>query len=76
MKRCIALLTVLVLASLAITCDYTIRDIGYVVFAPPKLRMVVLFHDRLDEQQVRETQREEIAVSNLEALEASADLLE
>lgn len=58
MKRCLALLTVLVLASLAVACDYTIRDIGYVVFAPPKLRMVVLFHERLDEQSVRASQRE------------------
>jgi hypothetical protein len=69
-KRCIALLMVLVLASLAIACDYTIRDIGYVVFAPPKLRMVVLFHERLDEQSVRASQRE--LASSAQAVECLA----
>jgi hypothetical protein len=57
-RSCIAPLIVLFVCSLAMACDYTIRDIGFVEFAPPKLRMVILFNSSLDERQVRVVQGE------------------
>lgn len=58
MKSFISLLTILCSATLAGACDYTVRDIGFVEFGEPRLRLIVLFHDRLDETQLREAQRE------------------
>lgn len=58
MRSFISLLTTLYLANLVAACDYTVRDIGFVEFGPPNLRLIVLFHDRLDETQLREVQRE------------------
>ncbi len=58
MRSLISLLSILWLATLAAACDYTVRDIGFVEFGEPNLRLIVLFHDRLDATQLREAQRE------------------
>ncbi len=39
-------------------CDYTVRDIGFVDFAPPNMQLVVLFNDNLDETVLRDLQRD------------------
>lgn len=38
-------------------CNYTVRDIGFVEFAEPRLGVVVLFSDQLDEETIRLHQR-------------------
>jgi hypothetical protein len=45
-----------VAAAAALACDYTVRDIGFVEFSPPKLRMVLLFQDRVGDARLRELQ--------------------
>ncbi len=58
MKSFISLLTILWVTTLATACDYTVRDIGFVEYREPRLRLVVLFHDDLDEAQLRRAQGE------------------
>lgn len=38
-------------------CNYTVRDIGFVEFAEPRLGVVVLFGDQLAEETIRQYQR-------------------
>jgi hypothetical protein len=57
-KSFVSLLTIIWLAPLVVACDYTVRDIGFVELGSPNLRLIVLFHDRLDEPRLREAQRE------------------
>lgn len=57
MRPCIVLLIAFSFAAAALACDYTVRDIGFVDFAPPKLKLVVLFSDGLGESELRDAQR-------------------
>ncbi|QDS88131.1 hypothetical protein EC9_23180 [Rosistilla ulvae] len=58
MKHLLPLITIMLLAPVAAACNYTVRDIGFVEFEEPRMRLVVLFAEHVEESQLRQMQRD------------------